>query len=430
VAKLREAVAGMRHFPLTVVLLFLLRVSADGATYYVSATQGNDANDGRATTSPWATIVRVNNHVFKPGDVVLFRRGDLWRETLRPASSGSELAPITFGAYGSGPKPVITGSDRIPRSAWKPERGLYFLGGLVGKPASVWRAGVRLKESSDQRAFIGNSDWRWNDGRLRLRSGNGPPADVEIQVREVNIDNNEQSHLVYQDLTLEHAREGLRLYAWSAIVRDITLQDSAVATEPSQEQGTMSAGVYASVHTGQLTGIVIRRNTFLPYPEGLKHWGVYLVRGASDFRIEDNTFGPAGEDAICIWHSSRGVIARNRGRGNGENTIDVKDSHDVRILDNLAEDDAEYNIVVHGVDQMDATHHIDVERNRCVRGGRGGRLTAGIALLSVKDVRVEGNTVEDARGEGIFVLDADRFRNVVSGNVIRQTADHRRGGRR
>jgi hypothetical protein len=280
----------------------------------------------------------------------------LWRETLRPASSGAEGKVIRFSAYGTGSKPVISGSD--------------------------------------------------------LESG---PI-----VRDVAIDNNQQSHVIYEDLELRNVRQGLRLFSWRAEVRDVTLQNCNVTTGPTQPRGTMSAGVYASVNTGSLSGVAIRNNRFTPFPTGLEHWGVYFVRGVSDFQIEGNRFGPAGEDAITVWHSQHGLIANNSGGGNGENTIDVKDSHDVIIGGNRAERDAEYNIVVHGVDSGQQTYNVTVERNQCRRGGQGAHLDAGIALLSVRNSVVRENLVEAAYGSGIFVNDgAAEGGNEVSFNQLR-----------
>ena len=326
--------------PFVIMLMVAsLGLQARAATYYVSSSQGRDTNLGLAG-APWQTIARVNRARFLPGDVVLFRRGDVWRETLRPGSSGAEGKVIRFGAYGVGPKPVISGSD--------------------------------------------------SDGRL---------------VRDVAIDNNEQSHAVYEDFDFRDVRQGLRLYSWRAQVRDVTMQNCDVITVQSQPHGTMSAGVYASVNTGSLSGITIRNNRFTPYPAGLEHWGVYFVRGVSDFRIKGNRFSPAGEDAITIWHSDHGLIEGNSGGGNGENTIDVKDTHDVVVSGNQADNDAEYNIVVHGVDSDWLTYNVTVEKNQCRRGGQGGHLDAGIALLFVRSSIVRENVVEGAYGSGIFVND-------------------------
>jgi hypothetical protein len=230
----------------------------------------------------------------------------------------------------------------------------------------------------------------------------------------VRPDNHEQSHIVYDGLDLREAREGLRLFAWKNEVSDITLENCVIRSERSQPKGTMSAGVYASVATGRLRHITIRNNTFIPYPKGLEHWGIYFVQGVSGFRIENNSFAPAGEDAITIWHGDAGVIANNTGGGNGENTIDVKDSHDIEIANNHAQDDGEYNIVVHGVDSDNGTFNLVVARNRCRRAGQGGQLTSGIAVLFAQRIRVVDNLVESARGAGIFENDHE----VSSGNEI------------
>jgi nitrous oxidase accessory protein NosD len=247
-------------------------------------------------------------------------------------------------------------------------------------------------------------------------------------VRDIGIDNNEQSHVLYEDFNLRNVRQGLRLYSWRAQVRDVTFQNCDVATGPTQPHGTVSAGVYTSVNQGSLSRITIRDNRFTPYPTGLEHWGVYFARGVSDFRIEGNRFGPAGEDAITIWHADHGVIDANSGGRNGENTIDVKDSHDVIIRGNRAEGDREYNIVVHGVDSGRLTYNVTVEKNQCRQGGRGGHLDAGIAVLFVRDSSVRENTVEGASGAGIFVYDAGTGGgNEISYNELRGNGTGRTG---
>jgi hypothetical protein len=81
------------------IFLLLMYVPAWGATYYVDATGGNDSNAGTATTQAWKTINEVNKGSFSPGDIVLFKRGETWREQLKVPSSGSAGSPITFGAY-------------------------------------------------------------------------------------------------------------------------------------------------------------------------------------------------------------------------------------------------------------------------------------------------------------------------------------------
>lgn len=81
------------------------------ADYFVSATTGNDNNDGTAPWKAWATISKVNNAEFVAGDRIAFKRGEMWRgESLIIDWSGAENNPITFKAYGQGAKPVFNGA--------------------------------------------------------------------------------------------------------------------------------------------------------------------------------------------------------------------------------------------------------------------------------------------------------------------------------
>ncbi len=77
-------------------------------TYYVSDA-GSDMHTGGQPTQAWRTLARVNAASLKPNDVVLFRRGDVWRGQLVP-QSGTDGKPIRYGAYGQGPKPLLLGS--------------------------------------------------------------------------------------------------------------------------------------------------------------------------------------------------------------------------------------------------------------------------------------------------------------------------------
>ena len=81
-------------------------------TFYVDncVTVGNDANNGTSPATPWLTISRVNDAAFTPTSSVLFESTCLWRERLTPPSSGTSGNPITFGSYGTGNLPIISGA--------------------------------------------------------------------------------------------------------------------------------------------------------------------------------------------------------------------------------------------------------------------------------------------------------------------------------
>lgn len=80
--------------------------SARAADYHF-AEGGSDANDGLSPERPLQTIGRLNALDLKPGDCVLFRRGDLFRGAIK-ARNG-----VTYGAYGDGDElPTICASKR------------------------------------------------------------------------------------------------------------------------------------------------------------------------------------------------------------------------------------------------------------------------------------------------------------------------------
>ncbi len=95
-------------FSFLFISLFVFFISVVHATiYYVSSSSGNDGNTGVSTSYPWKTLAKVNITIF-PGDSVLFNRGDAFYGSLSINQSGAFGSPITFGAYGSGNKPIIT----------------------------------------------------------------------------------------------------------------------------------------------------------------------------------------------------------------------------------------------------------------------------------------------------------------------------------
>src|SRR5580692_479110 len=107
------------RFFLCTLLLFVFVSAGWGATYYVSYSQGSDTNAGTSVGAPWQTLAHVNAQTFNPGDSILFKRGDVWNDSLTPPSSGTSGNPITFDAYGTGAAPNFTGYSAIAPSSWQ-----------------------------------------------------------------------------------------------------------------------------------------------------------------------------------------------------------------------------------------------------------------------------------------------------------------------
>jgi len=92
--------------------------------YFVDATDGSDSADGLTPGTAWKTITQVNSVTFRPGDHVLFKRGETFTGPLLPENSGTADSPITFGAYGTGNRPIISGSASY--ALWIPNSYSYL----------------------------------------------------------------------------------------------------------------------------------------------------------------------------------------------------------------------------------------------------------------------------------------------------------------
>jgi len=95
-----------------IILGVLSLCQAHATTYYLSSG-GKDSNNGTFINNPWKTIQRLNQQILKPGDKVLFKRGEVFFGEILIKQSGSVAQPIIFSAYGKGSLPIITGAVKI-----------------------------------------------------------------------------------------------------------------------------------------------------------------------------------------------------------------------------------------------------------------------------------------------------------------------------
>ena len=218
-----------------------------GLAFYVDPA-GNDSNSGTSPTSPWRSIAKVNSASLQPGDVVFFKSGGIWRERMIPRN-GAAGAPIIYAAYGSGPKPIISGADTVPNSGWSVTSGSIYQVTLANAPATIWDlyvdggvgAAAQNALGSDSMwgllsaacvsscspgpaTYIGGMEsgsWFYSNPTLYVWLGDGSsPANhtVEIVTRDSAVGGTVSSgvapsHIVLDDLNLQRAGEGVSFYA-------------------------------------------------------------------------------------------------------------------------------------------------------------------------------------------------------------------------
>lgn len=92
--------------------------TAKSANYYFSSSRGDDSRSSAAAQSPatpWRTLDRLNAFFWnlKPGDSILFQRGDTFYGSIVTTVSGTASSPLVFSAFGTGAQPVISGFTTV-----------------------------------------------------------------------------------------------------------------------------------------------------------------------------------------------------------------------------------------------------------------------------------------------------------------------------
>ncbi len=219
--------AGRPSVMMAATFLFLLlsiATTAAQTTYYVDPS-GSDGATGTDPGAAWRTVGKVNATSFSPGAQILFKRGGVWGEQLIPSSSGTSSAPIIYGAYGTGARPVINAGGALP--GWNSTSNWTDLGGNVWScsygryPAAVWLNG-QLYGTSGNNAGSGSttptSRYRWwHDGNSTFKVYSaGNPATTYSQIEIANFGRNTlvasgKSYLTFRSLEFRRGQRGVDL---------------------------------------------------------------------------------------------------------------------------------------------------------------------------------------------------------------------------
>jgi hypothetical protein len=191
----------------------LTDVEAQGGTYYVSSSGGNDDNDGLSEGAAFRTIAKVDSLDLQPGGSVLFKCGDAWRaEQLVIRWSGTAADPIRFGSYpdGCANKPVLSGSQAI--SGWALHAGSVYVADLgAGDNAGKFTLGINQLFRDGQRLTMG----RWPN----LDAGDGGYSFIDSHsTGGYQVVDNELPSSVDWSGAIMH----LKNIRWSMIDRQVT----------------------------------------------------------------------------------------------------------------------------------------------------------------------------------------------------------------
>jgi parallel beta-helix repeat protein len=344
---------------------------SEAANYYLSSTLGKDtysAQQAGSLMTPWKTLDHLNEMMgyLKPGDSVLFKRGETFQGLLVLTVSGSSTSHIVFGSYGSGNDPVIT--DVMAKGSWnelggnlwstdlKPDEvtsDAFFLNGKAQpkgrfpNATGVNKGYLTVESHSGTTALtnpvISESDWiggecvlrirRWKLDRRTIDSQSGNtlhlnyPASYEItdrfgffiQGHQNTLDQNGEwyfdsadNRLVVYALTnpgLQHAGIPVTASLFTAS------EQHYFTLENLEFRGSLHAVISLSHCSGfEIKNSVIRYGS----NQGIE------ITGSDQFRIQDNTITDICNNGMIISSSAdfeiTGNLLRNVGLWPGRQT--------------------------------------------------------------------------------------------------------------
>lgn len=336
--------------------------------YYVS-NSGNDNNPGTQAL-PWKTIARVNSQALKPGDNVLFERNGIWNEELVVSNSGLNGAPITFGAYGNGAKPIIRQPNYhnadifiTINQNYLVFNNIVFDGNGQNQNAGIPGAVILLQSSN----VVFDSCVIKNARDYVYAYGLGSSTGTNNQIRNCTFENNMRSILHTAEevdnwvitgnrIINNHGQYGIMLYSGG---------DNHIISK-----NTITGGAWSMLVNGEASNINITGNNISGYadggPEGAKGWGIYIeaTGNADNYIITDNIISnPAdnydGYELTWQGNPQNVLIARNKfidsnplvnskRVGDSGLVVDMFSNGKATIIDNYIENAPNYPIFIAG----------------------------------------------------------------------------------
>jgi len=224
--------------------------------YYVDAANGRNSNDGLSPTTAWKTLHKLNNYIFSPGDRILFKRGEVWRGQLNVTSSGAPENPVTYAAFGPGPKPRILGSvSKNDPSDWVREHGyIWYTHTQKRVYQCVFRNDTRFSRRVLRKGDLDTQGELWWDSagnRVYFFSRENPAiqynGNIELCQLESVVTLHSKDHVTLKDLDIRYTSRSA-IYATDSnhiTVDGCTLKHTGETYSTHNSYGEWSgAGIY------------------------------------------------------------------------------------------------------------------------------------------------------------------------------------------
>ena len=325
----------------------------------------------------YKTIADVNACTFVPDDIIYFRKGQTWREQLTVPSSGTSGHPITFGAYGTGVNPIISGADLIiPGSSWANHSGNIWVATVTTQPYQVFFNGTRGTLVANHDACVAPLDWFWESNVLYVYGASDPDTlytspGIEAASRQFCIFGNIKSYLAIDGVDVCKTNGTYTIYGCITVYSgtDITVKNleakygisnigviaiSNFTVEDCTSTYALRAGIFAYNEGGE-GGLVIRRNVASHNGyEGILLQGNPTLPRISSASIYGNTCDANSTGIYCHFTNSANIYdnicTNGHSLANEEYGIAMESCSSCSVHDNEVGDNDNQGISFYGGD--------------------------------------------------------------------------------
>jgi parallel beta-helix repeat protein len=284
-----------------------------GTAYYIDNVAGLDSNSGTSPATAWKSVARVNQASFAPGDQILFKRGGVWREQLTISAAGMPGSPVLFDAYGTGPAPLISGSDLLPVPVWTvcaTCQQYVWTTPVKTQPNIVLFNGMNGRQQSSIANLDSATEWFWSNGVLYVWFTGNPgysyrSPGVEVGSRSLGIGFFGASYVTVQNLAIAGANgkpSNAVVYAQPSFQLGRSTHDIAL------HRLAVSNGAGDGIHLEDCQNCIVEGNTVA----GIARNGISLVSAHGNFPVTaaailNNTVAGSGYDGIGTYGCAIGA---------------------------------------------------------------------------------------------------------------------------
>lgn len=284
----------------TLAVQFTSCIAGEKTTYYVS-NNGKEENTGLSPTSPWPFSKVQHLNYYPRGSSFLFKRGEKFIGTVRVSVNRyDKLTTVAdtavFGAYGAGPKPIITTRDTLP--GWSQARNWHFTSipnvwaikrSIGSYTPRIWlnnieyaRAKDSLQVNAAKRTAYLNGDFQW----IYVYATRNPA----LFYKKIESSSTSNSTIDLDGLSYVRVRD-LDIRGSEGACIDLAFNDDVII----ERCKIGSESVRAGIRFNHANNVIVRNNLF----------------DSNDTLLNDFYLSREGGDGVAIARASRNIQVHN-----------------------------------------------------------------------------------------------------------------------